>query len=46
MLKLLDQAKGVIIVFIVLVCISNMMTARVKQLNEMEQANSVAYYEK
>lgn len=46
MLDLLDRLKGVILLFIVLVCVSNMITTRVKELNQLDQANSIAYYEK
>lgn len=45
MLRLLNYAKGVILLFIVLVCLSNIITARVRQINRLEQANSLAYYE-
>ena len=47
MFELLNKSKGVVFLFIALVCMSNILTARVKQINELEQqATSIAYYEK
>lgn len=44
MIKFIDEYKGVILFILVFVLMLNMYTSRIKELNELEQAN-IAYYE-
>lgn len=46
MKKILSEYKGVILLFIVLVVMSNMLSVRVKELNNVKESNTIAYYEK
>lgn len=46
MLKVLDKYKGVILLTLVFVVMLDMYTARIEQLNNIEQQTNVAYYEK
>lgn len=46
MQKVLSEYKGVILLFLVLVLMGSMLSNRVKELNAIEESNTIAYYEK
>lgn len=46
MKELLEKYRGVILVFLVLVVMSNMLNARVKEINAYNSNTEIAYYEK
>ena len=45
MIRLLDKYKGGILFILVFFLMFNMYTARIKELNELEQTN-ISFYEK
>lgn len=46
MTKILNEYKGVILFFIVLIIMASMLNNRVKELNALNESNTIAYYEK
>lgn len=46
MLRILNEYKGVILFFLVLIIMASLWSNNVKKLNELENSNTVNYYEK
>lgn len=46
MVKVIEQYKGVILLFLTLVLVGMMFNGRIKELNNQTNANQVTYYEK
>lgn len=46
MVKVIEQYKGVILLFLTLVLVGMMFNSRIKELNNQTNANQVTYYEK
>ena len=46
MVKVIEQYKGVILLFLTLVLVGMMFNGRIKELNNQSNTNQVTYYEK
>lgn len=46
MLRILNEYKGVILFFLVLIVMASLLSNNVKKLNEIDNNNTVNYYEK
>ncbi len=46
MQRILNEYKGVILFFLVLIIMASLWSNNVKKLNELENTNTVNYYEK
>lgn len=46
MLRILNEYKGVILFFLVLIIMASLLSNNVKKLNEIDNNNTVNYYEK
>ena len=46
MVKVIEQYKGVILLFLTLVLVGMMGNGRIKELNNQSNTNQVTYYEK
>lgn len=46
MYSLLEKYKGVILLIVVLVGMSNFLSYRVQEINKLDETNTIAYYEK